>query len=51
MAKKVTDNRLDKLERSSTDQDDYKLIISWSSTDGSTDPDVIHVSWSDILDE
>ena len=51
MAKKITDNRLEKLEMSSTDQDDYRIIIDWSTDGGSSTDygdDVILVNWSDV---
>jgi len=50
MAKKVTDNRLDRLEKASTDDDSVRIVVDWS-TDGlssSTDPDVLQITWSDI---
>ena len=52
MAKKITDNRLEKLEMSSTDDDTVSRVVAWS-TDGlsSTDEDVIHVTWSDIEED
>ena len=50
MAKKITDNRLEKLEMSSTDDDTVKIVVDWStdSPSSSTDEDVLHITWSDI---
>ena len=46
---RVTDNRLDKLERSSTDDDSVRIVVDWSmDAVSTTDPDVIHITWSDI---
>ena len=44
---KVTDRRLDKLERSSTDQDDFKLVLDWSGDELISSTDEIVISWDD----
>jgi len=52
MAKKVTEDRLQKLEMSSTDTCHYTVRLSWSSTDypdedDPSDEDVIYLRWSE----
>lgn len=53
MSKKVTEGRLERLEKSSTDDLAFTVYVSWSSSDyprgdgleGSAD--VIHLTWSE----
>jgi len=52
MAKKVTEDRLEKLELSSTDASKFTVRVSWSSSDYPEDEDldaedVIYLMWSD----
>jgi len=48
MTKKVTDTRLDKLEKSSTDEYSRDIRVIWSSTDEDDDENVIYITWDDI---